>query len=352
MVGSGRSRVALAREASRYETVSAALAEIADEVDLGATEHVLIKPNFVNTQRQVAATHVDAVRAILELVRSRYDGRVTIGEGPAASPARAAFDAFGYRGVAAEYGADLIDLNADETVPVRVCDRRLRPMTLYLARSVVEADYRISVGPPKTHDTVVVTLSIKNMVMGSLVNPRAACGHGRVNLVSDGLIQLVPVWLQHSRLAEFAKRYIARPPRGSSKMAMHQSFPVINLNLAMIAGSVWPHLSVIDGWRGMEGAGPSMGDPVDWRMALAGADALSVDVLAAHLMGHDPSLVGYLVYCHELGLGNGDLDEIDVLGEVEPEDVRRCFTPHPAFERQLAWHLESAAQHLHRCRVQ
>jgi uncharacterized protein (DUF362 family) len=102
----------------------------------------------------------------------------------------------------------------------------------------------------------------------------------------------------------------------------------------------------------MEGAGPSMGDPVDWRMALAGADALSVDVLAAHLMGHDPSQIGYLVYCHELGLGNGDLDEIDVLGDVKPEDVWRCFTPHPALKRQLAWHLEGAAQHLHRCCVE
>ena len=351
MAESGRSTVSLARGESRHQTVSAALASIQHDVILDGAQHVLIKPNFVNTRRQVAATHVDAVRAVLELVRSRYDGRITIGEGPAASPAGAAFDAYGYRDVAAQYEASLVDLNADETVPIRVCDRRMRPMTLYLARSVVDADYRIAVGPPKTHDTVIVTLSIKNMVMGALVNPRALGQNGRALHVTDSLIGLVPVWLQHSRLAEAARRFIARPPRGSSKMAMHQSIPVINLNLAMIAGSVWPHLAVIDGWQGMEGAGPSMGDPVEWRVALAGTDALSVDVLTAHLMGFDPEKVGYLEYCRQLGLGRGDLRHIDVVGEIGSADVRRSFVPHPALERQLAWHAEGVEKHLQPCYV-
>jgi uncharacterized protein (DUF362 family) len=64
--------------------------------------------------------------------------------------------------VAQDYGAALMDLNHDEPVPVDVYDWRLRPLRLHLARSVVESDFRISVGPPKTHDAVTVTLSLKN----------------------------------------------------------------------------------------------------------------------------------------------------------------------------------------------
>jgi uncharacterized protein (DUF362 family) len=338
--------VALARRETRYATVSAALAGVRAGIDLSRAQHVLVKPNFVNTQRQIASTHVDAVRAVLEVVRATCTGRVTIGEGPAASPASVAFVNFGYEEVAREYDAELLDLNADDTVPIKVYDHQMRPMTLYYARTVRDADFRISVGPPKTHDTVVVTLSIKNLAMGALVNPTAAQETGRALRITDDLIRSVPVWLQHSKLAEIAKRYIARPPRGSSKLAMHQSIPAINLNLALVAAEVWPDLAVIDGWCGMEGAGPSMGDPVDWGIALAGTDPLAVDVLAAHLMGFDPAAVGYLVLCQRLGLGIGDLAAIDVIGDAAPADVRRAFKPHPTVARQLAWQSDGVNERL------
>jgi len=35
-------------------------------------------------------------------------------------------------------------------------------------------------------------------------------------------------------------------------MTIHQGIPVLNLNLALVASKVWPHLAVIDGWQGME----------------------------------------------------------------------------------------------------
>jgi uncharacterized protein (DUF362 family) len=99
----------------------------------------------------------------------------------------------------------------------------------------------------------------------------------------------------------------------------------------------------------MEGAGPTAGEPVEWRVALAGVDALAVDSLTAWLMGFDPRQVGYLNYCRRLGLGVGELEHIDTLGDVEPEAVRRVFRPHPTFERQRAWHTENAERWL-RCK--
>ena len=203
-----RATVALARGDSRRETVAAALAGVATQVRLESVGSVLVKPNFVSVSCPLAATHVDAVRAVLDFIRARYDGPVLVAEGAAVSSTWEGFRNYGYQALVDEYGVTLADLNADDVVPVTVYNRRLRPLTVYLARTVAEADFRVSVGPPKTHDTVVVTLSIKNMVMGALVNP---------------------------------------PARRSSKMAMHQGFPAINLNLALVAPYVWPHLAVIDG---------------------------------------------------------------------------------------------------------
>ncbi len=346
MGGLGRAKVALVRRGSRHGSVAVALESIADQVRLDATCCVLVKPNFVSVSRQLAATHVDAVRAVLDFVRARYDGQIVVAEGAALSSTWDGFRNYGYESLVEEYGVELVDLNADDVVPVQIYNRRLRPLTVHLARTVVEADYRISVGLPKTHDVVIVTLSIKNMVMGALVNPQAVQRGGGTPGLVQRLAGLAPKWVWQSGLAEWGKSTFLGLPGGSSKMAMHQGFPVINLNLALVAPRVWPHLAVIDGWQGMEGDGPGNGDPVDWHVALAGTDPLAVDVLTAHLMGFDPERVGYLQYCRRLGLGVGEMGQVEVVGNVAPEGVRRSFVPSPTHQRQLAWHLDGVERYL------
>jgi uncharacterized protein (DUF362 family) len=339
--------VALVRGDGRYESVTAALESIADQVRLNRVRRILVKPNFVSTDCQLAATHIDAIRAVLGFIRDRYDGEIVVAEGAALSSTWEGYRNFGYESLADEYGVDLVDLNNDDnTVPVRVYDRRFRPITVHLARTVVDADYRVSVGPPKTHDLVIVTLSVKNMVMGALVNPQAARRSGGMPRLMHSLVGLVPKWIWQSELAEWGKGVFLGRLGGSSKMAMHQGIPVLNLNLALVASMVWPHLAVIDGWQGMEGEGPGLGDPVDWCVALAGTDSLAVDVFAASLMGFDAEQIGYLQYCHKLKLGIGRVKEVDVVGNIAPQDVRYAFVPHPAYQRQLAWHLDGVEQYL------
>ena len=338
--------VSLVQGENRRATAVAALERIADQVRLDSVRCVLIKPNFVSVSRQLGATHVDAVRAVLDFVRARYDGRIVVGEGAALSSTWEGFRNFCYEPLVAEYGVELVDLNADDVVPVRIYNRLRRPRTVYLARTAVDADYRISVGPPKTHDLVIVTLAIKNMVMGTLVNPHADRRNGGVPGLAQRLSGLVPRFIWRSSLAEWGKGIVLGRLGGSSKMAMHQGLRLLNLNLALVAPHVWPHLAVIDGWLGMEGEGPGSGDPVEWRVALAGTDPLAVDVLTAHLMGFDADRVGYLEYCRQLGLGVGELDGIEVTGNALPEDVWRAFAPHPAYRRQLEWGMGGVERYL------
>ena len=131
------SRVAHVRGSDRYDNVRQALARIADEIDLVGKKRVLIKPNFVVTHKPLAATHVDAVRAVLDFVRERYDGSITIAEGPSVEPAAEGFRLQGYEPLVESHEVTLSDLNHDETVPVNVYDWKLRPLRLHLALSLI-----------------------------------------------------------------------------------------------------------------------------------------------------------------------------------------------------------------------
>jgi uncharacterized protein (DUF362 family) len=293
------------------------------------------------------------VRAVLDFVRARYDGPITIAEGPSVQPAAEGFRLHGYEPLVESHGVTLADLNLADPLLVEVYDWKLRPLRLHLARSVVESDFRISVGPPKTHDIVIVTLSLKNMIMGTLISrfthAHPSSNGSRLNFgaISKILWRMVPLWVRHLPPAEWLTFRAMSTLEPSDKMKMHQSYPVINLNLALVAPLVKPHLSVIDGFEAMEGNGPTQGDPVPWRIALASTDALAADVTAAALMGFDADEVGYLHYCKKMGLGVGDPDQIQIVGNTTMADCARQFRPHDTIHRQRRWRLSHAEKYLH-----
>ena len=358
------SRVALIQGDDRRENVLQALNLVGDRIEWASKQHVLIKPNFVSTRLPLCATHVDAVRALLDWLRHRYDGPIVIGEGAASSNTWEGFANYGYLSLPDEYpGLELRDLNADEQVAVRVFDRRLRPLTLHVARTALESDSRLVIGPPKTHDAVIVTLSLKNMIMGSLISRLAqrppahllaAAGTGppcddpstqpssRFTLAGRGLYANLPNWVKNLPALEWAKAVYLGHSSGSDKQRMHQGLPLLNLNLFALAPLLHPHLSIIDGWEGMEGDGPTHGEAVGWRIAVASADFLAADALMAELMGFPIEEVGYLHYCRQAGLGAGKLEEMDIVGNVEPEAVRRAFRPSPTYRIQKRWQLPDA----------
>ena len=59
-------------------------------------------------------------------------------------------------------------------------------------------------------------------------------------------------------------------------------------------------------------------------MLLAGCNVASTDALGAHLMGYDASEVGKFKYALQKGIGELDLERIEVVGE-KMEDLRKTF---------------------------
>jgi len=298
-----KSRVSLVKGNDRSQNIRQALQSLAGEIDLSTKKNIFIKPNFVSSTNQLASTHVDGVRALLKFLRERYDGRITIGEG-AEVPTVEVYKKFGYLDLVKEYKVELIDLSEGEWVPVDLYDAALRPMKLRYSRPIAESDYRIVINPPKTHDCVVTTLTIKNLAMGALYcKPRV----GGIGVSPD-----------------------------CEKVKMHQGYPVQNLDLYLLTKTYPPHLSIIDGYLGMEGDGPVGGTQVKWGIAIASQDPVAADCLAAHLMGFPLDETGYLWYCAKKGLGNGDLSRMEIIGD-DPQQCVHRFAPPPTYEAQKKW---------------
>ncbi len=288
-----KSKVAFTAGGSRSQNISGALHLIESDIDMMGKSDLFIKVNFVSTDVQAAATHVDGVRTLLQFLRERYVGKISIGESTLGS-ASPGFKRYGYLDLVKEYGVELVDLNKGDWEIIQLYDSALRPMKVHFARQMLESDYLVAIGPPKTHDSVVVTLSIKNVVMGG-------------------------VSYTHN-----------------DKGKIHQGPAVMNLNLYLMASKRLPDLAIIDGFTAMEGDGPIYGDVIDWGIAAVSCDAVALDCLVAGLMGFKISDIGYLWYLQKKEYGVGDISQTEILGE-DIEKYRRKFKPHPAFTHQKQW---------------
>lgn len=293
--------VSIARENNRYTTVQKALSLISTDVrkSIKGKKKILIKPNFVSDHIQLAATHIDAVRAIIDFILPISSGKIFVAEASAHNTFTG-YKNFGYLQLKKDYGIELIDLEEDDYEEVEILTRKFlsnfSTTKVRVAKSVLKADYRISPAMLKTHDTVIVTLTMKNMVMGAVLD----------------------------------------------KTRMHQGYQAINLNLYKVAKLLPVHLAVIDGWKGMEGNGPVHGNPVDTRIAIASTNFVAADSVGAYVMGFNPEEIGYLSYAAgNFGfekLGEGNLEKIKTVG-LKLEQARRKFKPYYSYEEQKKWQI-------------
>ena len=98
------------------------------------------------------------------------------------------------------------------------------------------------------------------------------------------------------------------------------------VDLLTIQKEVHPGIfAVTDGTFAGDGPGPRA---MRWHaknVVLAGADQVGIDAVSARLMGFDPMSIEFIRLGHELGLGCGDIDQIEIVGE-DISDVNWHFT--------------------------
>jgi len=272
---------------------------------------VILKPNNVAVDIQLASTHVDTLEGTLEFLKSiRKLDNVVIAESAASGATLNGYENFGYLRLAEKYPVKFLDLDQEGSEILYVFDERdFKPHPVRFSRVLLSPDsYIISVARMKTHDRAVVTLSLKNIVFGApLKDAGFAFGRNR----KEG-----------SR---------------SDKSIVHGGgFRGINYNLFDLAPKLHPHLAIIDGFEGMEGNGPNNGTPVDHRVCVASTDWLAADRVGVELMGVDFAKVGYLNYCAQNGLGVADLSKIEIIGESISNHIKP-YKLNSNIEKQLIW---------------
>ena len=141
-----------------------------------------------------------------------------------------------------------MDLNREKKFEVfAIVDRNIRPAPVRLAAQLMDPDaYVISMAMLKTHNAVVATGSVKNMVMGAPLHSLA----GETDVFAD-------------------KHLMHAMPLGKEKIGVNDCHHAMNYNMAMTALHMkrnWG-VAVIDGstaWKAMDRS-TVRSSPCTWR---------------------------------------------------------------------------------------
>ncbi|MFX1320317.1 MAG: DUF362 domain-containing protein [Promethearchaeota archaeon] len=96
----------------------------------------------------------------------------------------------------------------------------------------------------------------------------------------------------------------------------HQYMSEVLVDLLIIQKQIHPSIfAVVDGTVCGDGAGPRTMIPRIKNYLLAGYDQVAVDAAVAHMLGFEPLKLPAIKMAHEEGLGCGDFDQIEFIGE-------------------------------------
>ncbi|MBN1761296.1 MAG: DUF362 domain-containing protein [Chitinispirillaceae bacterium] len=253
---------------------------------------VLLKPNIgrIADDRSGIVTNPQVVAAAIDVFKAAGALEVAVGESPITGVTmEQAFETSGIAAVARERDCRCIDMDRRDPVELAVADGAAITK-LKVCADVFDFDIVVSIPVMKTHMHTVVTLSVKNM---------KGC-----------------LW----RRSKVDLHMLPRLPFSNDKS--------LNIAIADMASVLKPHLVIIDGTVGMEGLGPSAGDPKPLDLVIAGDDALAADSVACSLMGIDPLSVPHLRIAAERGYGSLDTGTFTIT-TPEWETLRQPFAPVP-----------------------
>jgi len=298
------------RRMGTYESLKPLQADVAQAI---GNKKVIIKVNagFPTEEHRIHSTYPGQVEGILQFLREFYDGEVWIAEGVGSSKTNDMMDGFelyGYFPIAREFqGVKFVDANTQPLEGKWIHQWKQHPVPIDIIKMYFDPNnYIISAARLKTHNCVVGTYSLKNIVMGSPLGNYKGRGtqKGRMH-GGDGR---------------------------EDSTGQELSYNMFRLALE----GVYPDLAVVDGITGIEGNGPWDGTPVDHNISIASTDFVACDRVCTEVMGIDPFYMKYLEWCGEAGLGNWDMENIRTTG-ADITNTRISYQMNPNYDKQIAW---------------
>jgi len=253
-------------------------------------ERVLLKPNLLSAKAPDAAvtTNPEVVRAVIEMVREA-GGIPFVGDSPGIGKLQRVAEKCGIFQVLAETGTELVEFTESVQVAGPGFFKRFE-----LAKPYLEADRVINLPKLKTHGMMTMTCAVKNL-FGAVV------GAGKI------------AW--HLRAGED-----------------RELFAQMLLEIYQLRK---PDLNIVDAITAMEGDGPSGGDPRHVGLLIAGVNAVSVDVVAAEILGIPKKLLYVERVAERLALSGAERSSIRISGYPIVEAHIRDFKLPPLSDVQF-----------------
>lgn len=238
---------------------------------------VLVKPNFVAVPKERCTggvTRWEVTKAVAERVREEGAEAVIAESAAAGVDTEEVIQACGYQKLRDE-GFQVIDLKSRKPASIPTENGKVIPK-MNTWDIVADADAVISVPVMKTHDQTEVTLGMKNLK----------------GLIADG-----------------QKKFFHR-------------HGVVN-GVVDIIQTIKPVMTVIDGTFCQQGLGPIYGETVEMDLIVASKDVVACDSVGSAIMGYDVNAPMITVEAYNRGLGEKDLDKIEVKGCTIQSVARR-----------------------------
>ena len=267
--------VAIVKGERGHKPVFKALDLIDYKQALEGYDKVLIKVNFITdkTWNTGATTDPIVVEAIIKKLEDLPLKIYVVESDATITNADKAFEKTGMKDMCERNDVEWLNLRyVKDKIKLNILNGEAL-QSIIVPRLVMESAV-ISAAKLKTHINTTVTLGMKNMF----------------GLLPD----------------KFKGKYHMK---GISKV-------VVDINTVLR-----PVFTVIDGFVGMEGRGPTDGTPVQMNLIIAGRDPVATDATAARVMGFNPYEITHIRKAYEKGLGNS---ETQIIGE-KLETVKRKF---------------------------
>lgn len=304
------SKISFIKSGDRKYNIMRCLSLIKSEITSGLkkAKKIVVKVNCTTENNKLAATNILALEGLLEFISPFIDGQIILAEGTGIGSTIEAFKNFGYISLQEKYDLELVDLNTDNFETIELINRNEKPFNIKFAKTLLNADYLISITPPKTDNEVIYTGAIKNAAIGGLLKSYAPLSSG----------------FAANKLG-FNKNY---------KLLIHQGYKATNENIASISKRLPLSLAILDGFETMEGKGPIDGNMVPSHFAIASSDPIAADILTCKVLGINPEEIGYLARLKE----DHDDEKDFIIGDNWQDNVLN-IKMHPDFEKMRKWKL-------------
>ena len=260
-----------------YSNACSAVAKAIDLIGgidkiLNPEEKLLLKPNFLAKcpPEKACTTHPEVFFGVAEYLLNKGYKNLSSGDSPGHGDTKAIAKECGVGAVADKLSIPLADFTGGKNTPY---PEGAVAKEFVISNGVLECDGIVNICKMKSHMLERITGAEKN-IFGCVFGLNKGASH-----------------VKYPNATEFAKM-------------------LADLNLMLK-----PKLHIMDGVVAMEGNGPQSGTPKNVGVILASTDSIALDTLFANLVYLDHTLVPTITVGAERGVGEGDINNIQVVTE-------------------------------------